>query len=121
MQTFIMLCFTFLTVNFKSFDFSIFVVAILLFSPGNPLMRGPPPPSLMREAGGPPHEGSFHFASRFPGERTISAKNYKNYKLRMYTRSSGAWELSSPDSFGGGGREVPLAHIISRAAQHRSV
>ena len=33
----------------------------------------------------------------------------------------GAWELSSPDSFGSGGREVPLAHIISQAAQHQSV
>ena len=33
----------------------------------------------------------------------------------------GAWELSSPNSFGGGGREVPLAHIISQAAQHQSV
>ena len=31
--------------------------------------------------GGPPQEGSFHFASRFTGERTISAKNYNEWCL----------------------------------------
>ena len=30
------------------------------------------------QSGKPAHEGSFHFASRFTGERTISAKNYND-------------------------------------------
>ena len=37
------------------------------------------------------------------------------------TAAYGAWELSSPDSFGGGGRENPLAHRLSQAAPHRSI
>ena len=37
------------------------------------------------------------------------------------TAAYGAWELGSPDGFGGGGREGPLAHGLWRAAQHRSV
>ena len=35
--------------------------------------------------------------------------------------SYGAWELSSPDSFGGGAREDPMAHRLSRVARHRNV
>ena len=35
-------------------------------------------------------------------------------KLPISVCTHGDRELSSPDSFGGGGREVPLAHIISR-------
>ena len=33
----------------------------------------------------------------------------------------GSRELSSPDSFGGGAREDPLAHRLSRVTRHRNV
>ena len=33
---------------------------------------------LLYQSGKPAHEGSFHFASRFTGEKTISAKNYND-------------------------------------------
>ena len=49
-------------------------------------------------------------------------RNYQAPKLRMQQcHIRIAWELSSPDSFGGGGREDPLAHRLSQAAQHRSI
>ena len=53
--------------------------------------------------------------------KLFNCKTIKTIKTRSSVCTYGAWKLSSPDSFGGGGREVPLAHIISRAAQHRSV
>ena len=37
--------------------------------------------------GVPPHEGSFHFASRFTGERTISVKNYNDVYMKVHVSS----------------------------------
>ena len=54
------------------------------YSTGNPLMRGTVP--LMREAGGPPQEGSFHFASRL---------QEKEPKLQKATKMSMKAHVSS--------------------------
>ena len=64
------------------------------------------------------------------GLHTVNKFGYRPHDFRTETKlpsfvcdtaAYGAWELSSPDSFGGGGRENPLAHRLSQAAQHRSV
>ena len=67
--------------------------------------------------GEPTHEGTPPPPSRGYFSLCITIYRRKNQNCKKY----GAWELSSPDSFGGGAREDPLAHRLSRVARHQNV